>query len=219
MHLQAFPFQIKEIARTGTIAGLAAAFGNVDSHGDRITPGAFSKSLAAHKAAGTRPAMLAHHDLSRPVGVWTEMRETSAGLEVIGKLTLGVRDADEVYALASDGALTGLSIGYVPVKQRPASDAIELLEIDLKEVSLVAVPSNDRTRIVAVKEIEGPHSIRQFLRAGGYSAAESKAAAAAAWAVRQGVKDPMADLLAEQKKAEFLEMQRQAARRLLSKGS
>jgi hypothetical protein len=97
-------------------------------------------------------------------------------------------------------------------------DANELLEIDLKEVSLVAVPSNDRTRIVAVKEIEGAHSIRQFLRAGGYSAAEAKAAAAAAWAVRQGVKDPMADLLAEQREAEFLEMQRKAAARIAAIG-
>lgn len=219
MHLQAFPFQIKEIAKSGTIVGLAAAFGNVDSHGDRITPGAFATSLAAHKAAGTRPAMLAHHDLSRPVGVWTEMRETGAGLEVVGKLTLGVRDADEVYRLASDGALTGLSIGYVPVKQRAAMDANELLEIDLKEVSLVAVPSNDRTRIVAVKEIEGVHAIRQFLKAGGYSAAEAKAAAAAAWAVRLGVKDPMADLLAEQKAAEFLEFQHKAAARIAAIGA
>jgi len=218
MHLQAFPFQIKEVAKSGTIAGLAAAFGNVDSHGDRITPGAFAKSLAAHKAAGTRPAMLAHHDLSRPVGVWTEMRETSAGLEVIGKLTLGVRDADEVYRLASDGALTGLSIGYRPVKERFVSGVNQVEEIDLKEISLVAVPSNDLTRIVAVKEIEGAHSIRQFLRAGGYSAAEAKAAAAAAWAVRQGVKDPMAELLAEQRAAEFLEMQRKAAARIAAIG-
>ncbi|WP_236697151.1 HK97 family phage prohead protease [Sphingomonas sp. Leaf257] len=38
-------------------SGYGAVFGNVDSYGDVIAPGAFAKSLTEHQAAGTTPMM------------------------------------------------------------------------------------------------------------------------------------------------------------------
>src|SRR5262249_28320020 len=44
-----------------TFTGYGAVFDNIDSYGDAIQRGAFRQSLAAHKAAGTMPALLAQH--------------------------------------------------------------------------------------------------------------------------------------------------------------
>ena len=64
-------FEIKRAAidDTGTFEGVASAYGGVDSYGDTIAVGCYAATLAQHKAAGTRPAMLFSHDLSQPVGV------------------------------------------------------------------------------------------------------------------------------------------------------
>src|SRR4051812_42511644 len=47
---------------TGTLTGYAARWGLRDSFGDVLTRGAFAASLDAHRAAGTKPLMLWHHD-------------------------------------------------------------------------------------------------------------------------------------------------------------
>ncbi|QNE04460.1 HK97 family phage prohead protease [Croceicoccus marinus] len=79
MEIAGFPLEIKNLSEGGEIVGLAAAFGNVDHGGDIIIKGAFGASLAQHKAAGTSPAMLLHHDMQRPIGRWTELTETDEG--------------------------------------------------------------------------------------------------------------------------------------------
>ena len=50
------PLELKSLAEDGSFEGLAAAYGNVDSHGDRIEPGTFKAAegqqvplLFAHK--------------------------------------------------------------------------------------------------------------------------------------------------------------------------
>lgn len=181
METWAFPLEIKELTQAGEIVGLAAAFGNIDHGGDRILPGAFAKTLADHRANGTRPAMLLHHDMSRPVGVWKELSETANGLMAVGKLTLASNDGKEAYALARDGALTGLSVGYVIDKASQARDARELAAIKLIEVSLVSCPMNDLARLQTVKQIGGVRDLEELMRLGGFSNRQAKAAASAAW--------------------------------------
>lgn len=179
------PLQIKQLSAGGEIVGLAAAFGNVDSHGDRIAAGAFATSLAAHETRGTRPAMLLHHDMARPIGRWEAFEETGEGLVARGKLSLGARDGAEAYALASDGALTGLSIGFRLPKDGATIDrrdgVRELRAIELLEVSLVAVPSNERTRVQSIKAIASVRDIEDVLSEAGLSNRQAKAAAGAAW--------------------------------------
>jgi Caudovirus prohead serine protease len=59
---------------TGTFEGLASVFGEVDGMGDAVAPGAFRKSLAAHRRAGRMPLMLWSHQLDQPIGKWTDIR-------------------------------------------------------------------------------------------------------------------------------------------------
>jgi HK97 family phage prohead protease len=177
-----FALEIKTLTETGEIVGLASPFGNVDHGNDIVAPGAYAKSIAAHKAAGTSPAMLLHHSLDRPVGKWSEFSETSEGLLVKGNITRGAPDGAEAYALARDGALTGLSPGYMTKQAGRQGDARLLMEIEVFEVSLVSVPMNSKARISMVKTINNVSDIQELLRDGGLSGRKSRAAAAAAWA-------------------------------------
>lgn len=150
MQRNSFAWEVKAIDEAGFIEGLAAGFGNVDYGGDRILPGAFRKSIEEK----TGVPMLLYHDQHRPVGRWSEFEESSAGLVAKGRISTRTRDGGEAYELVKDGALSGLSIGYDPVNKRMAGKVRELVEIDLHEVSLVAIGMNPRATVTAIKEFE-----------------------------------------------------------------
>jgi uncharacterized protein len=148
MEFAGSPFEIKSLSETGHIEGLLAGFGNVDHGGDRLMPGCLSKSLAARR---NPLPMLLHHDLHRPIGAWKEWSERPDGLYVVGNMTLGTRDAQEAHALAKDGALTGLSIGWQSIKEtRDAAGVRNVTEAALFEGSLVSIPMNDKTRVTSI---------------------------------------------------------------------
>lgn len=190
------PFQIKSLSDEGHIHGLISAFGKVDSYGDTVAPGAYAKSLARIAASGRRLPLLYQHDVHRPIGVWTELKETPEGLVGSAQLTMGTRDAQEAHALARDGALTGISIGYrVPTGgSRDVGGVQHLSEIDLREASLVTFPADDHARVRAVKAIASARDIAELLREGGLSGRQAKAAAGAAWkAINESEPDDGAD--------------------------
>lgn len=161
-------------------SGYGNTFNFVDSVGDNTQPGAFSKSLSKHKSEGTMPAMVMHHDLTRPVGAYTRIEEDTKGLVIEGKLTKGVKDADEAYLLMKDGALNSFSIGYIPVKEEydRKTGTNLLLEADLWEISLVTIPANKQSTLTAIKSADGKPEIRTAelaLREAGFSRREAKA--------------------------------------------
>lgn len=158
-------------------SGYANTFDHHDRAGDITQRGAFLKSLAKHAEQGTKVKMLAHHDLTRPIGVWEVMVEDEKGLYVEGRLTKGVRDADEAYALLKDGALDSMSIGYRVVREEydRKSGANLLHEVDLHEISLVAIPANQESVVTAVKSSPDVRSLEKSLRDAGLSRREAKA--------------------------------------------
>jgi hypothetical protein len=131
--------------------GHGAVFGNVDLGGDVLLPGAFARTLAKHKSEGTFPAMFWMHDQTRIPGKWLDIAEDDNGLPVKGELAptdLG----KEVHTLLKMDAVGGLSIGYLPTDVDYASDGVRLLkEVDLFEVSIVAIPMNPKAHIAHVK--------------------------------------------------------------------
>lgn len=165
-----------------TIAGYGAVFGNVDSYGDVIAPGAFAASLAAHKSAGTMPQMLLEHGASPlPIGVWKSMAEDGHGLKVEGQFLdtgLGI----DSWKAAKAGAITGLSIGFRPtefqMRQKPEDPRRMLKSVDLVEVSLVGFPANGKARVNQVKaaaEIITIRDLEDALRESGFSKADALA--------------------------------------------
>ncbi len=134
-------------------SGYANTFNHKDRVGDITMPGAFTKSLLDHAKAGTKPVMLYQHDHTRPIGVWEKIVEDQNGLYVEGKLTQGVKDADEAYRLLKDGAINSMSIGYATVKEHYDRDekANMLEEVKLFEISLVSIPANEQSLVIDVK--------------------------------------------------------------------
>lgn len=178
-------------AVTGEFKGYGAIFGNLDSHGDVIEPGAFKRSLGEWKSKSRLPAMKLMHGSALnpfaddlPIGKWTKMEEDARGLYVEGKLSgLDTDHGRRIHGLMKDGALDGLSIGYQVKQFTPGIDAEtrrRLEHLNLREVSLVDDPSNERARITAVKsaaEIKTIREFEKFLRDAGFSVTASKAIA------------------------------------------
>jgi hypothetical protein len=131
--------------------GHGAVFGNVDLGGDVILPGAFKRTLAEHKANGTTPSMFWMHDMTRIPGKWLDIAEDDKGLPVKGELA-ATDLGKEVHTLLKMDAVSGLSIGYIPTKVDYADDGVRLLkEVDLLEVSIVAIPMNPKAQVAHVK--------------------------------------------------------------------
>lgn len=177
-------FEIKSLEETGLFSGYGAVFGNKDSYGDVIEPGAFSVSLTAHAARKSRPKMFWQHNMHEPIGSWSEMKEDNTGLWVAGKLNMDVQRGREAYSLLKAGDIDGLSIGYQTVKSEPdkKNGVLLLKQLELIEVSVVSVGANDRALIDAVKQIRGEAlptlpEFEGFLREAGFSKTEATAIA------------------------------------------
>jgi uncharacterized protein len=146
-----FVLQVKDLSEDGTFEGYGSVFGNVDSYGEKVLPGAFVKSLATHKREGTSVLMLWNHDTHQPIGVWEDLAEDAKGLWGKGRLLLEIQRAKEVQTLMRNKAIGGLSIGYREVDVDDDKGVRLLKELNLYEISPVTFPANRRARIEAVK--------------------------------------------------------------------
>lgn len=161
MERKSFRLEVKALDTTGAFSGYANAFGNVDSWGDIVQPGAFKQTLSKWRGKGRPIPLLWQHDETWPIGVIESASEDSNGLAVEGRLLLDIPKAQEARALLMANALGGMSIGYSAVKSRqPHPDEEKngatrvLEEIRLWEVSLVTFPANEDATVDAVKTME-----------------------------------------------------------------
>lgn len=181
------PLDLKAVAETGVIEGYASTFGNVDSGGDVVEPGAFVEGLVKAQRSGRKVKMLWQHDQHRPIGIWDDLAEDSKGLWVKGRLFKdSVAQAAEAYALIKEGAVDGLSIGYRTLEAKPKADkpgVRSLIKLDLLEVSPVTFAMNDRAKVTTIKslvESGGLPSLpefEEFLREAGFSKTQAAAIA------------------------------------------
>lgn len=146
-----FALKLDEVSEDGTFVGYGSIFGNLDSYGEVVEPGAFTRSLARHAKEKSKPLLLWQHRSDQPLGVWEALEEDAKGLKGTGRLLKGVRQADEAYILMKAGAIQGLSIGYREIKVEPDGNNRRLKELDLLEISIVSFPANRRASITAVK--------------------------------------------------------------------
>jgi HK97 family phage major capsid protein/HK97 family phage prohead protease len=133
----------------GTVTGKAWDFASPDRTGDVIEPAAFAGAI------GKSLPMLFAHDQAQAVGVWNGIAVDSDGLSVTGKLLVDdVARAKEVRALLQAKAVTGLSVGFITKKALARKGGGRTIsDLDLVEVSLVAVPAHDRARVSTVKDM------------------------------------------------------------------
>lgn len=163
--LRELKFAADEGAQAMSFTGYGAVFGNVDSYGDVIEAGAFSKFMADVKSGNQPwPAMLSQHggwqmsaeDMT-PIGVWTDFAEDGHGLKVTGQLADTPRGLEmyKLMKMSPRPAIDGMSIGYIAKEWEPRSKPEDpkrkLKRIDLIEVSIVTRPANGKARVESVK--------------------------------------------------------------------
>jgi HK97 family phage prohead protease len=197
------PLDTKDVDDAGVIEGYASIFGNVDSYGEIVEPGAFIKSLEKSQKTGRKIKMLWQHDPHQPIGVWDDLAEDKKGLRVRGRLLIDQSPkAREAHGLLQAGALDGLSIGYRTIKSSPKEGKqgiISLNELDLLENSVVTFAANERARVEVVKSILDAGqlpTVREFeglLRDAGFSKAKAAAIAATATPHLRGDPEAKAD--------------------------
>lgn len=146
----------------GVVEAYVSVFGNVDSYGDRVMFGAFTKSLEA-KA----PKMVWQHDLTRPVGKTLEAREVPAGdtslpdelkeygaLWVKGAFNLNTTDGKDAYEHIKFGSVDEYSFGYEEIASTPNEDGTKsLTELRIVEWSPVTLGANPLTLTASVKSL------------------------------------------------------------------
>jgi len=175
---------IKSMSETGAFEGYGSIFGNVDSYGERVAKGAFAVSLANHRAKNTNPAMLWQHNPDWPIGVWQDVREDDFGLYVKGQLNTETEKGREARALLTQGAISGLSIGFRAssgARRRLEDGTTELRAVDLFEVSLVTFPANDQAKVLNAKSINTQADFERLLRNLDFPNRAAKKLAAGGW--------------------------------------
>ncbi len=190
----------------GLIEGYASVFGGIDSYGDSIVQGAFSSSLAKHKADRTAPVMLWSHKADQPIGRWLSFAEDSRGLNVSGQVNLKTEAGREAFEHLRAGDLNGLSIGYrVPSGGSEYQSGINYLkQIELHEISVVAVPADSSARISAIKsQLTKPATLRgmeEALESIGFTRREARNIASKGFA-GLGIPDDSQEIIAAIKAA------------------
>lgn len=144
----------------GTVEGYAATFDRVpDSYGDVIKAGAFAKTLERWAESGKPIPLLYGHSTEDPqynIGRVVEAREDERGLFVRCEFDADNDKGQYVRKLVQEGRLYQFSFAYSTldagtVTLEDGTEAYELRELDLYEVSLVQIPANQRAVVTDVK--------------------------------------------------------------------
>ena len=160
--------QVKADKDSRTVSGYLASFGNVDSDGDVIVKGAFSKSIS-ERGPGSKTARkiayLWQHDMKEPIGRFTLLEERDEGLYFeaeIDKFDLG----DRVLEQYASGTLNQHSIGFMYVWERCEfveeyeydgklyKDVFMCKELKLFEGSVVTMGANENTPFTGAKSLD-----------------------------------------------------------------
>lgn len=147
----------------GIFSGYAAVFGNIDTGGDVIEPGAFTKTIAE---GWERVKILAlHNDYDLPIGKPLELREDAHGLYIKGKISDTAMGKD-VKTLLRDKVLNEMSIGYDPVTfDYDKEDGVRhLREVKLWEVSIVTWAMNPKALVTGYKATETAERATQMMK-------------------------------------------------------
>lgn len=156
---------------SGGFTALVSVFGNVDLGGDRMMPGAFTKSLDRWRASGDPIPVIWNHDWDNPLAHIgkidpNQAEETVDGLLVKGTLDTDTPFAQQVHRLLTERRVKELSFGYQVIDSKAAKGGVnELLEVDLFEVGPTLKGMNPETELLAVKAMEDAKDIARHVSA------------------------------------------------------
>lgn len=134
--------------------------------------GSFARSIA--EAAAKLPLLLWHNNQTFPIGVSDAWSDGTEALDGVWKLD-GSEEAERAADLAERGMLTGMSIGFAPIRSKweyaddwnpdlgpEHTDRVTRLESRLLEVSLTPTPAFAGAQVALVRSREHKqHQARQ----------------------------------------------------------
>jgi len=142
----------------GQFTAYASVFGNKDSYGDVVVPGAFANTLAEWEAKDAVIPLLFGHRMDDPdfnIGHLLDAKEDEHGLLVKGEFDLENPKAAQTYRLVKTGRINQLSFAYDVIEgawvKKDGEEFYELRELALFEVSIVPIGANQETEVLAVK--------------------------------------------------------------------
>lgn len=144
----------------GEFEAIVSVFGNVDSYGDVVVPGAFADTLAAWKAKGDPIPVYYSHRMDDPdfnIGEVVEAREVDEGLWVRARIDLDEETpkARQVHRLLKGRRITQFSFAYdideAGWVTKDDKEYFELRKLTLHEVGPTPIGANQETELLAVK--------------------------------------------------------------------
>lgn len=134
-----------------------ASTSDVDRHGDVIPPSVWEAGLENYLK---NPVILAYHDHDDPCGRMTEHRVDAKGLWIKARISA----ASEVFSLVKDGVVTAFSVGFriKDAEYNSAAEVFMVTELELHEISVVAVPANQNTLFNLSKSFETDAEYKSF---------------------------------------------------------
>jgi HK97 family phage prohead protease len=119
---------------------------------DQFVRGAFTASLADHRARGDRQVRLKDHHGKTVGGFPIEtVKEDARGLYGIGEVNLTTQEGRELFALVRQGVLSDFSVGFTALKDEIRGGVRLIHEAKLWEASIVDEPANQGARILEAK--------------------------------------------------------------------
>src|SRR5215831_15654178 len=101
--------------------------------------------------------LLWQHDSKAPIGQVTHAKVSANDIDIVAQIAKGVTDKiDEAWKLIKAGLVSGLSIGFKPIKVEPIKDSlgIRYTKWDFLELSAVTIPANSECTIATIKSID-----------------------------------------------------------------
>lgn len=147
--------EVKDLdVKQGIVTGYFASFGNIDSDGDMIVPGAFTKTVKENgpSSAKQRILHLYQHDTTKPVSKPNILQEDQKGLFFESKIATTSVGSD-LLKMYEMGIITEHSIGFKTIKDQKREGYNEISEVKLWEGSSVTWGANSDTPVVGLKSL------------------------------------------------------------------
>lgn len=146
------------------VSGYLAAFNSVDDAGDRLVKGCFAKSLKEHGVDSSSHRKIAfcwQHDITKPIGKFTVLREDDYGLYFEAVLDDIPFVNETVIPQYRSGTLNQHSIGFWYVQVEESTGELtkdgypvwNVKEVQLIEGSVVTAGCNEDTPFLGFKDI------------------------------------------------------------------
>lgn len=157
----------------GTFEAYVSVFGNEDSYGDRVMPGAFAETLSTDFKDAPLPVVWSHqiYNVSSLIGSSDDAKEDEHGLRVVGGLDLDGPDgigetARMVHHAMKRGTLNQFSFTYDLEKYEVNREleTWDLTQVKLYEVGPCFIGANQETELLDVKSRTALEGIPPELR-------------------------------------------------------